>query len=117
MLTEQQEQELLVEWLETRGYKFSALPLSTYTKSWAIKMRNKKMGVRAGVPDLMVIVKNQLIFIEMKREKRSVTSDFQKDWIEALNKCNGVGAFVCKGFDEARALIEKYSCPQGEKTQ
>jgi len=105
ILSEQQEQEQLVKWLEYKHFKFSALPLSTFTKSWAIKIKNKKMGVRAGVPDLMVIVKNQLIFIEMKKTKGGVVSEFQDSWIKELNNCNGVKAFVCNGFEEAKKVI------------
>jgi len=106
MLTEEQEQVILVNWLESNGYKFSALPLSTYTKNWGVKMKNKRMGVRAGVPDLMIIVNNRLVFIEMKRIKNSITSKFQKEWIESLNNCNGVGAFVCYGAEEAKVKIK-----------
>lgn len=105
MLTEEQEQCLLVDWLELKKYKFSALPLSTYTKSWAIKMRNKKMGVRAGVPDMMIIINDKLVFIEMKRTKGGVVSEEQKEWIDSLSKC-GINARVCKGFDEAKKFIE-----------
>ena len=106
-LSERQEQELLVKYLEIIGYMFSALPLDTFTKSWAVKMKNKAIGVRPGVPDLMVIVKSKLIFIELKRTKGGVVSDFQKDWIERLNKCDGISAYVCKGADEAINIIEK----------
>lgn len=106
LLSEDDEQKLLVQYLELKGYKFSALPLSTFTKSWAVKMKNKAMGVRAGVPDLMVIVKNKLIFIEMKKVKVGRLSPLQKEWIEALNECDRVKAFTCWGFDEAKKLIE-----------
>ena len=66
------------------------------------------MGLRKGLPDLLVIIKNNLVFIEMKRVKLSKVSDEQKEWIESLNKCNGVNAYVCKGFDEAKIVIDKY---------
>jgi hypothetical protein len=105
-LSERQEQELLVRYLEIKGYKFSALPLDTFTKSWAVKMKNKAIGVRPGVPDMMIIVKSKLIFIELKRTKRGVVSDFQKDWLEKLNKCDGISAYVCKGYEEAKNIIE-----------
>ena len=110
MLTEDEEQKLFVEWLEYQNIKFSALPMSTFTKSWAVKNRNKAMGVRAGVPDLMLIIKNILIFIEMKRTKGGQVSEYQKEWIDRLNKCDGVSAYVCYGFDEAKKVVEKYLC-------
>jgi hypothetical protein len=108
-MTEEQEQILLVKYLQKKGVRFSALPLSTFTKSWAVKMKNKRMGVNAGVPDLMVIIKNKLIFIEMKRQKGGQVSEYQKKWIEDLNNCEGVSAFVCNGYDEAKAVIDKYA--------
>jgi hypothetical protein len=104
---EDDEQKLLVEWLEKtrKDIKFSALPLSTFTKSWSVKNRNKALGVRAGVPDMMLIIKKQLIFIEMKRKKVGVVRPNQQEWIDALNAC-GVKTFVCYGFDEAQKVIE-----------
>lgn len=106
-LLEDDEQKLLVEWLEKtrKDIKFSALPFSTFTKSWAVKTRNKQLGVRAGVPDMMLVVKNQLIFIEMKRKKVGVVRPNQQEWIDALNAC-GVKTFVCYGYDEAKEVIE-----------
>ena len=106
-MLEEQEQQLLVEYLELKKIKFSALPLSTYTKSWKVKNRNKRIGVRAGIPDMLCIVNNRLIFIEMKKEKGGVLSDYQKSWIDELNKCEGVMAVVCKGFNEAKKVIDK----------
>ncbi len=67
-------------------------------------------GVRPGVPDLMIpraAGKYHGLFIEMKREKGSTTSQNQKEWINQLN-AEGYFAAVCKGFDEARKIIEQY---------
>ena len=65
------------------------------------------MGLNAGLPDLFLIINNKALFIEMKRIKKSVTSEFQKDWIEAINKCNGVNAYICYGFEEAKELVDR----------
>ncbi len=106
-LTEEAEQVLLVQYLELKGHKFSAIPASTFTKSWSVKARNTRTGVRAGVPDMLIALKNgPLIFIELKRVKpKGVVSQEQKLWIEAIND-RGVGAYVCYGFNEAKVLIE-----------
>lgn len=64
------------------------------------------LGVSKGVPDLFAIVNNQLIGIEMKRTKGSVTSQEQKDWIEKLNKA-GVPTRICKGSIEAINFIKE----------
>jgi len=103
---ETDEQQTVVQYLELKGYKFSAIPNSTYTKSWKQKAKNKAEGLRAGLPDLLIVLPNLLLFIEMKRTKGGVVSPVQKEWIEELNKIDGVKAIVCKGADEAIENIE-----------
>lgn len=98
-----------VEWLDLQQrqgfvYLYTHIPNETYTKSWAIKRKNKIMGVRKGFPDYAVITKKGVYFIEMKREKGGQTSEAQKDWIELLNKF-GIKAKVCKGAGEAIAFL------------
>ena len=105
--TEDWEQMQLVAWLDLKGYKYTAIPNHTYTTSWKQKAHNKALGLRAGFPDLVVIVNGQFIAIEMKRTKGSTTTPEQKAWIEALNDA-GVPAKVCKGFDEAREFVEAW---------
>ena len=101
------EQQTVVQYLELKGLKFSSIPNSTYSKSWKQKFKNKAEGLRAGLPDLVVILPNLLLFIEMKRRKRGVVSQVQKEWIEALNNINvGVKAIVCLGSDDAIDKIE-----------
>ena len=109
---EHEEQEAVVEYLELLKIKFTSIPNSTYTKSWKQKAFNKKQGLRAGLPDLLCLIKDKLVFIEMKRQKGSVVSDVQKSWIEELNKVDNVYAHVCKGFDEAKEIIDKYNKTQ-----
>lgn len=104
--TEEVEQRIVVEYLELKGHKFSHIPNSTYTKSWKVKMRNKEQGVRAGLPDLVAIVNNNLIWIEMKRKKGGVLSAAQKSWIEALEAA-GQTVRVCKGAEEAIKFIQE----------
>jgi len=106
--TEHDEQMAVVQYLELRNIKFTSIPNSTFTKSWKVKKRNKEEGLRAGLPDLFIIIKNKPLFIEMKREKGGVVSEYQKEWIEAINKCSGIKAYICKGFEEAKKIIDKY---------
>ena len=99
---ETEEQQAVVQFLEMKGLKFSAIPNSTYTKSWSQKAKNKADGLRAGLPDLLIVLPSKLLFIEMKRLKGSVVSTVQKEWIEALNDINkSIEAVVCKGAEEA----------------
>ena len=98
---------LLVEYLNIKQIKFTHVHNEMYTKSWNQKMRAKKLGVSSGVPDYMMIVNGKMLFIEMKRKKKSSLSENQKIWIEELNKLNNVYAYVCYGFDEAKDVIDK----------
>lgn len=104
---ESSEQAVVVQYMELKGIKFSAIPNSTYTTSIKQKMNNKRQGVRAGLPDLLAIVNNQVIMIEMKRRKGGVVSDVQREWHIALNAA-GLPTYVCHGSDEAIELINQY---------
>jgi hypothetical protein len=104
--TEAQEQQVVIQYLELKGHKFTAIPNETghtpEAKRRAIRM--KRAGVRKGFPDLVAIIDGNFIAIEMKRVKGSVVSQEQKDWIEALNMA-GVEARICKGSKEAIDFI------------
>lgn len=106
--TEYDECLALVHYLELRGFLFTHIPAETFTRSWGIKMKNKRMGVRSGFPDYVAIVKGRLFFIEMKRKKGSKVSPEQRQWIEELNKVPNVVAAICRGADEAIELIESH---------
>jgi len=105
--SEHDEQCAFVEWLEGNGYRFSAIPNATWT-SFSQQKKNKIEGVRPGLPDLLVIVKNHLVWIEMKRSDlkpkrggRGGLSPYQISWIEALNGCENCQVYVCYGYSEA----------------
>lgn len=106
--TEEQEQMLFIHWLTTKKLSYWHTPNSTYTKSWSQKRHNTNMGVQSGIPDLFVIVNNQVVGVEMKRLKGGVVSDNQKAWIEKLNNAN-IPTKVCKGFREAIEYIESFT--------
>jgi len=104
--TEYEEQVAVVQYLELKGHKHTAVPNSTYTTSYNQKRRNKAMGLNAGLPDLIAIINYNLVFIEMKRTKGGVLSQAQKDWIAALEDA-GQTVWVCKGADEAIKKIQE----------
>lgn len=106
--TEHEECVAFVDFLTRKGLKFSHLAQSTYTASWAAKVRNQKLGVVAGVPDYIVITPHGLLFIEMKRTAGSVTRKEQKDWISSLNALSGVEARVCFGAEDAIKFVEEF---------
>ena len=113
---ESTEQVNFILWLEKRGLKFSSIPNSTWTPSIKQKIKNKKEWLRAGLPDLLILIeKNKssvdrdiLIFIEMKRQKGGGVSDSQLSWIKALNSVVDVEAKVCKWAEAAIKYISEY---------
>lgn len=104
--TEKDECIKLVQYLRIKGHKHSAIMNETGRGRNAKMMgvRNKQMGLSPGVPDYIVIVDDNLIWIEMKRTKGGVVSEYQKGWIEALEQA-GQTVRVCKGADEAIDFI------------
>ena len=69
----------------------------------------KAEGVKKGYPDTALNVARggyNGLFIEMKTPIGRVSPE-QKDWIERLNAC-GNYATVCRGWTEAKAVIENY---------
>jgi hypothetical protein len=104
---ERDEQKLVVQYLEWKKIKFTAIPNSTHTNVYQ-RAINKSMGLRGGLPDLFMIIKDKLVFIEMKKKKNGKISDKQHDWIKALNKCDNCYATVCNGFEEAKETIDNH---------
>ena len=103
---EREEDRTFADWLDIMGLKFSHI--SNEANSMQAVMRNKRIGVRAGVPDFLVITSKGLLFIEMKRLKGGSVSEAQSGWITALNECKGVQATIAKGADEAIQFVTKY---------
>lgn len=99
------EQMRFVEWLEGKGYKYTSVPNSTFTKSWKQRARNDLLGLRSGFPDLIVIAEGKLCCPEMKKPKGGRTTDNQKEWIRALNEA-GVPSKVCNGTEEAILFVK-----------
>lgn len=103
--TEEVEQRNFVHWLNLKGYKYTAIPNSTFTKSWSQKRKNHDAGLRAGFPDMVVIANNTFMCVELKRVKGGTTSTLQKEWHDAL-RLAGIPVAVCKGALEAIKFVE-----------
>lgn len=111
--SEHDEQVAFVEWLEVNRYKFSAIPNSG-ARDMRYAVALKRAGLRSGLPDLLIIVKNQLVWIEMKKSiyknrKNGGLSESQIEWHKALNECANTQVFVCYGDLEAREVIRSIS--------
>jgi len=77
----------------------------------------KREGVKSGVSDLCVILKNKVLFIEMKRPAKRlksgklstagiIVSEYQKQFLESISKSEVCEGIVCYGFDEAKNFID-----------
>lgn len=110
-LSEYEECLLLVEYLDLlqaqgKVQLYTHIPNETYTKSWGVKIKNKKQGVRKGFPDYVVVLTDKVIFLEMKKAKGGVVSKEQKQWLDALSSLGHI-AVACRGFDDAREVLER----------
>lgn len=114
--TEHEEQVMLVDWwaLVCTGYGLPewllyAVPNGGVRHIGTAK-KLKKEGVRSGVPDLCLACpmdEYHGLYIELKRIKGSSTSKEQKAFhLELLSQ--GYACCVCRGFEAAKAVIEKY---------
>jgi len=112
---ESAEQSALFQWATLMEHRAPEL-----RKLYAIPnggLRNKRVavrltaeGVRRGVPDTCLPVARKGyhgLYIELKRRMGGRLEPEQEDWIEFLAE-QGYKAVVCRGFDEARAVIENY---------
>ena len=75
----------------------------------AVAARLKDEGVKAGVPDVALMVPRghyHGLWLELKAGKNRPTPQ-QKWWLDELAR-QGYRTEVCHGFDEAKAAIESY---------
>ena len=121
--TEEQDQIALFEWAKLSRGRYPELALLTHYPSGGSRnmleaVKLKRMGVRAGYPDIFLPVRRAGIsglFIELKRESlrpktkrgKGGVSDDQRWWMRELWK-QGFQASIAWGFDEARTIIEQY---------
>ena len=85
-----------------------AIPNGTRT-SMDIARRMKAEGVKKGVSDICLPLPrggSHGLYIEMKSDTGSASPE-QKAFITAMREA-GYSAYICKGFDAARAVILQY---------
>ena len=109
--TESQEQQQLIQWCRTDPryqYLFHIPNESVGGQGWLI--RNRQMGVKAGVPDLFYPVPAQGyhgMFIEMKTKTGRISKS-QAKWIKALETV-GYKCVIAHGWEEARDALINYT--------
>lgn len=101
--SEHAEQVSLCQWIDANhpDLPYFAIP-NGGNRNVVTAKKLKAEGVKPGVPDLFFPSLN--LFVEMKREKGGRLSDYQKGWIEILEK-SGYRVAVCKGAKEAVDVI------------
>lgn len=114
--TEATEQTWLFEWIGQMAIlRWPELDLAYHVPNGGSRnrieaARMKAQGVKAGVPDVCLPVPRcgyHGLYIEMKRQRGGRLEDGQKEMIPKL-RAQGYCVEVCKGFQEAADLIEKY---------
>jgi hypothetical protein len=108
-LEEWREQELLCEWMTLMRIVFYHVP-NGGTRPVGEALKFKRIGVKAGVPDLCIPVPRSPYhgaYIELKRVSGGVVSEKQKKWLKFLDG-QGYYAIACAGFEEAKKRIEWY---------
>lgn len=115
-LSEDQIQIQIMQW--SKLIKHNGRPLFDYIhhspnggkRHIATATRFKKMGVKAGYPDLIIDIARggyHGLRVELKKEKGGSVSKAQKERLEMLNE-QGYRAVVCKGFDATINEIKNY---------
>ena len=113
--TEEQEQAAVMEWAMLMEKQYPELRLMMHIpngglRSKAEAVRFKRIGVKAGVPDLFLPVARggfHGLWIEMKRQKGGRLSDDQKAWLDALTAEHYL-AVRADGAEAACDVIFKY---------
>jgi hypothetical protein len=111
--TENQVQVTVIEWLQKvkpHLYNMTFHVPNQRKASPGYMQTLKRMGVRAGVPDLMIAFPMHGyhgLFVELKKASGSYATEKQKDWVAKLNQA-GYIAVVCRGTDEAMQAIQAY---------
>ena len=112
--SEDNEQSMLFQWAEIAALTCPELRLMYHVpnegkRSVSTGSRLKKLGLKAGVPDIVLPVARggyHGLYIEMKYGRNTLT-DNQRQWMDALKKAGHLTA-VCYSFMEANDVILGY---------
>ena len=112
--SEAEEQMAVIKWAELMSNKHTCLKWLYHcpnggSRNVAEAANLKRMGVKAGVPDLCLPYPSNGhhgLYIEMKRDGGRLTAA-QRDYLAWLNE-NGYRAVVCYGTEHAIKVLEYY---------
>ena len=113
--TEDAEQLAVVAWCEGYALADARARLLLHvpnggSRHIAEASKLRRLGVRAGVPDLLLpvaVAPYHGLWIEMKRRKGGQVSADQHGWMDAL-RAEGYAVAVARGADEAIEVIIAY---------
>lgn len=93
--------------------EFSHLPNETRTPFKKVISKLKRMGVRKGVPDYLIAIRNtlgeeSLVFVELKRIEGGTKSPEQRRFISILARIENVAAHFANGCEEAFEIVNNY---------
>ena len=94
--------------LDSTGLVWTHVP-NGGMRNLMVAVKLKRMGVKAGVPDVMVFnpgIYHAGLAIELKVGKNK-PSDKQVQWMDDLQAC-GWATAVCRSIDEVIETIKKY---------
>ena len=123
-MTEAQEQMMLINYLKAKKIfhyaNVNENQMSSVSKAMAIRVgaKHKALGKLAGTPDITILLKHKILYIEMKQAPKKLksgrfslshtkVSDSQEAFISKVNEFDYVSAEVCYGFLQAKAFIEE----------
>ncbi len=112
---EHDEQVTLFQWAEWNFGRYPELRwmfaiANGGLRNKIVAKKLKAEGVKKGVPDVFLSVPRRGyngLYIEMKRQQGSTTSEAQKEWHTALRQY-GYRVDVCQGFEKAKEALENY---------
>lgn len=113
--TEDEEQIALFQWADWLSGRYPELKLLLHIpnggkRGKAEAGRFKAMGVKPGVPDILLPIsrgKSHGLWIELKRVHKGRISSSQREWLHAL-RLQGYAAYVCNGWEHASKTIINY---------
>jgi len=110
-------QEQFVRWLDNRGLLFTAFMTGNIKISAFAAMMKKRLGVRAGVPDILIFEpagKYHGLFLELKAPQGDTDNPKQLWWQAELTKRGYLSLIMPKGLEFPQSLyylqeqVEKY---------
>jgi len=107
------EQQTLVKYCRLKKLLAFSVPNGSVLKGTPLQRARqmaklKAEGLLVGTSDYIVLLPNQILFIELKRTKGSTTSKEQKEFIEKVNKYPYAVGIIAKGSKIAIEFIESY---------